>query len=332
MIVGTALAEWLANRDAQQLTSDAMDSSARKWARHPSLTELEAAVSAPGHKTPEALLAIARRYLDRSADIDELIRDMIAGARADPFFRPPFEALSNEIMQGLLLYHHANLLIALSVTRLDELAAKKAVKRRTGSINFAGHVTLMRFIDAGDALVTLWEAPRIGNEFAANEAASCRKVGQRRLADGDELVVDGRYQSFTIDHASRDMIYFQVVARAETAPVSVEYDSETKALMGASSTDEASSRIQLMVSLLRAMECQRAMPVLEASLGNPQFYTRWHVMREMLALNAEGSLPALKRMAEADPHPDIRLAAQQSLEMFFPEAERADAGDASCPA
>ena len=53
------------------------------------------------------------------------------------------------------------------------------------------------------------------------------------------MVIDGRYQSFTIEHAARDMVYFQVMVRAGAAPVSTEYDSETLSLIGASSTDEA---------------------------------------------------------------------------------------------
>jgi hypothetical protein len=47
-------------------------------------------------------------------------------------------------------------------------------------------------------------------------------------------------------------------------------------------------------------------------------------MREMLALDAEAALPALKRMAAGDPHPEIRAAALQTLGLFFDEAQAAD--------
>jgi len=332
MIAGAALAAWLADGEAQERSFQAVNACAHKWAHHPLLLELEGAVKALEPKTPEGLLAITRHYLDRTADIDEMIGDMIAAAKADPFFRPPFYALTNELMHGLLFYHHPDLSIALGVTGVDELAAKKSVKRPSGSINFTGYVTLMRFVSGGDAVLSLWEAPRIGDAFVAAEAGSCRMVGRRRIADGDELVFDGRYQSFTIEHAARDMVYFQATSRAQAAPVSVEYDSESKRPVGASSTDEASSRLGMMVSLLRAMECREAFPLIEQSLSSPQFYTRWHLMREMLALDAEAALPSLKRMAQADPHPDIRVAAQQALELFFPEETGVAAGGVECRA
>lgn len=328
MIIGAALAEWLADRDAQRRTGDAVDACIRKWAHHPSLAELDADVRAADPRTPEALLAMGRRYLDRSDDIEALMRDLIAESRADPFFQPPFGPLSNEIMQGLLLYQHPDLLITLCMTRLDELAGKKAFKRKSGSVNFIGYMTLLRFVQASGALLTIWEAPRIGKDFDASAAGRCHVAEQRRISDGEEVVIDGRYQSFTIDHAVGDIVYFHIMSPQGASSVSAEFDAETGELVGASSADEVASRIQMMATLLRAMECREAMPLLESALASPQFYTRWHVMREMLALDAEEALPALRRMAESDPHPDIRLAARESLDMFFPES----AGDLACPA
>ena len=39
------------------------------------------------------------------------------------------------------------------------------------------------------------------------EAGQCRLVDRRRIADGEEILVDGRYQSFVIEHASDDILY-----------------------------------------------------------------------------------------------------------------------------
>jgi HEAT repeat protein len=81
----------------------------------------------------------------------------------------------------------------------------------------------------------------------------------------------------------------------------------------------------MMVSLLRVMEREDALPLMIEALDSPQFYTRWHVMREMLALDAEGALPSLRRLAASDPHPEVRAAASQTLRLFFEE-------EATCPA
>jgi len=97
----------------------------------------------------------------------------------------------------------------------------------------------------------------------------------------------------------------------------VEYDSSSLTFVNASSTDEVASRVQLMVSLLRTMDRQDAVPLVAEALNSPRFYTRWHVMRELLAMDADAALPHLRRMAEADPHPEVRAAAVQTLAMFF---------------
>jgi hypothetical protein len=319
MIPGAALGRWLSDGGAQKLSYDRVEASAQRWSVQPLMTSLERELSDKPDQSPEQLIDAARRFMDRTADVEALMREMIAGSRQDPFFRPPFHPISSEVHNSLLLYHHPDLSISLGVTGLDALAAKKVARRGPASINFTGFLTLMRFLKAGNATLSFWEADPIDDNFSAAHAGRCRLVERRRLSDGEEFLVDGRHQSFVIEHVEGDILFFQAVARAGAAPVGVEHDSDTLECIGASSTDEASSRLQMMVSLLRALERDDAFPLFEAALASPQFYTRWHVMREMLAVDADAALPHLERMAQADPHPDIRAAAQQTLALFFPE-------------
>jgi len=209
------------------------------------------------------------------------------------------------------------------------LAAKKAGPRGATSIGLTGVTTLFRYLRSGGATISFWEAPPITDMFDASRAGNVRLVERRAIEDGEEIVIDGRYQSFIIDHATSDMIFFQALVRVDAAPVAAEYDSKTLSLIGASSTDEASSRVQMMVSLLRTMEREDAVPLIVAALDSPHFYTRWHIMRELLALDADAALPHLRRMAAGDPHPEVRAAAQQTLQLFFADAP---AGDVQCPA
>jgi len=330
MIPGAELAHWLADREAQQRSRDLVDASAGRFSLHPMMTQLERELSELADRTPEALIDAARRLMDRTGEIDAIMRELIASSRADPFFRPPFLPLSSEVHNSLLLYHHPDLSISLGVTGVEMLAAKKIGRRGPASINFTGFVTLLRFLKAGSATVSFWEAPPIADEFQASEAGQCRLVDRRVMADGEEILVDGRHRSFVIEHASDDILFFQAVARAGCAPVGAEYDSDSLAFLGASSTDEASSRLQMMVTLLRAMERDDAFPIFEEALAGAPFYTRWHIMREMLAMDADAALPALRRMAEHDPHPDIRAAARQSLALFF--ADQPEQGGNLCRA
>lgn len=332
MIPGPALATWIADRDAQKSSQARVDACVGKWSAHPLMTQVEREIFDLPRQTPEALIAVARRFLDRSGDIEAMMREFIATSRIDPFFRPPLSPITHGIFNSLLLYHHAELSIALGVTSVATLAAKKSGRSGAASINFAGHVMLLRFIKAGGAILSFWEAPPITATFEAARAGRCRLVERREIADGEEIVIDGRHQSFVIDHATSDMVYYQAVARGESAPVCAEYDADTLEFVGASSTDEVSSRIQMMTSLLRAMGRDEALPLLAESLDGWHFHTRWHIMREMLAMDAEAALPSLRRMAETDPHPDIRAAARQTLDLFFPDTPAAGEEAVSCRA
>jgi hypothetical protein len=331
MIPGAALAEWLSDRDAQRNTQQRLDSAAARWSAAPLITQLDREVVELDPRTPEALIAAARRFMDRTAEIDAMMAELIAGCREDPFFRPPFHPLVNEVHHSLLLYHHPELSVSLGVTGVDMLAAKKTGRSGPASINFNGYATLLRFLKAGNATLSFWETEPIADDFSADSTAPCRLVDCRRIQDGEEMIILGRHESFVIEHAENDILFFQAVARADAAPVGIEFDCDSLQFIGASSTDEASSRLQMMVSLLRALGREDAFALFEESLDSPQFYTRWHVMREMLAMDAEAALPSLRRMAAADPHPDIRAAAQQTLEIFFADQAPGQGGQ-PCPA
>lgn len=332
MIPGAELAAWLADKEAQSESQEGVETFARRWSVHPLMTQLERELTELPERTPVAVLNAARRFIDRSDDVEALVRDLIAASRADGFFRPPFHPISSEIHTGLLLFHSNDLSLALGVSGVEMLAAKKSGKRGPTSIGLSGLITLFRYVKAGNATVSFWEAPPIDENFVAGEAGTARFVERRRLKDGDEILIDGRHQSFIIEHADSDMVYFQALVRTGAAPITAEYDSQTLGFLSASSTDEASSRVQMMVSVLRAMERDDIVPlVAELIEATPQFYTRWHLMREMLAMDADASLPALRRMATADPHPEIRAVARQTLELFFPDAASSEGG-VLCPA
>lgn len=327
MIPSPAFATWLADRNAQRASLARVQSKAAKWGRDPFMAQLERKLSELDRPTPETVLELADEFMNDTSAMHRLLDDMIAGSHADPFFRPPFHSLSSTVHTALLLFDNPLLSIALGIVGVDKLAAKKLGHGGKGSIGFSGLVTKFRYLKAGGATLSFWEADPLGDDFVASQAGSARFAGQRQLQDGDELVSDGRRESFVIEHASTDMVYFQAAVRAGRAPVTAEYDRETLQFLGTSSTDEASSRVQIMASVLRVMDRDDALPLMEGQLADTHFYSRWHLMREMLALDAEAALPALKRMAAGDPHPEVRAAATRTLLAFFSDEE-----EVACPA
>jgi hypothetical protein len=296
---------------------------AAQWSGSELLGGLHRDLSALDGPAPDKVIAAARGFFDQVEAREDLIQGLIARCRADPFFMPPFSPLTSEIHTALLIFHHEHLSIALGVTGVDMLAAKKAHRRGPASVGFTGLWGLFRYLKAGEATVSFWETDPIDANFSAATVGQCRLTGRRRIRDGEEILVDGSRQSFIVDHASSDILYLQAMVRTGGAPLTAEFDSETRSFIGATSTDEASSRVQMMATLLREMDRADAMPLLREQLSSPHFYTRWHLMREMLALDAEGALPDLKRLAAQDPHPEVRAAAAQTLDLFFPDEPEA---------
>jgi hypothetical protein len=317
MIIDRELAAWLADPARKLASATTADLTARAWAGHELVQGLRRELEAIEPKTAEAVLAAAERFMNQEEQIAGFVRDLVAKSVADPFFQPAFLTLAGDISTGLVLYADRNVFISLAVAGVDALAAKKSGNRGPSSIAFTGLPTLFHVVKSGGATLSFWEAPRIGADFVGDRTGRCRMTEMRRIEDGERILIDGWTQSFVIEHATSDIILLQAAVHAECAPLALEYDSKTCEFIGASSTDEGSSRIEMMVSLMRAMDHKEAGPLLEELLESPHFFTRWYVMREYLGLDAEAALPSLRRLAGGDPHPHVRAAAQQTLAMFF---------------
>ncbi|WP_106638982.1 HEAT repeat domain-containing protein [Allosphingosinicella vermicomposti] len=321
MFTTSLLHEWLSDPARQAATHERVVAFSNRWIQHPLYTDTERQLAA-ANGSFEAVLAVAHAFLERDADITALVDDLIAEAAGDPFFSPPFSAPRTDLSTGIVLFESSPLDITLNVINADALAAKKVANRGKGTIGFPGIVTVYRYLKSGNALLSLWEAPEAGSDFSAGTAAGPRMTGRRQMSDGEVWMIDGRRESFIIEHASSDIVQLQAQIKIDSAPLAVEYDVETGALAGATATDEVSSRVQMMVTLLRLMGRDDAVPLIEQFLTNQPFFTRWHLMREFLALNAEAALPHLRRLALEDPHEEVRDAARQTLETFFPDGDR----------
>lgn len=323
MFVGAELAAWLNDPQRQAEAREAADEFTKRWIARPAVRELQHALRSLNPKTADAVLAAALQFMARADDLRDLVRDFNAVAAENPFFRPHFMLLGSDVAISLLLYGDPSVSISLGVTSADALAAKKGGKRGASSIAFSGLQSAFQFLKSGGATLSFWEAPESDGTFADDQGGHCRFVERRRVEDGEVLLLDGRTQSFVIEHASSDMVYLQAEVHVDRAPLAVEYDSRTLALVGASSTDEISSRVQMMVSLLRLMDRKDAAPIVARLIERAPFHTRWYLMRELLALDAEAALPVLGRLAESDPHPEVRATAAQTLKLFFGADEEA---------
>jgi hypothetical protein len=314
MTLAPELKAWLADRERQTRTQDKIDGFGRDWDRGAVQQAFGRAMAQLPEQSAEAVADAARALFADDSWVDALIGSLAVPMRADPFFDPPFRSMSSELHRGLIVFEDEHLSIGAGVTRVGQLAARKTARRGETSIGFTGRVSVIKFVKAGGARISLWEAPPITADFAASDAGQCARVGERQLADGDIVTIDGRFQGYVIEQARANLLVLQAEINLDAAPLSVEYDSATFAYVGCSATRDGASRIQMITTLLRKFGCDAAFPTLAGFLDHPDFFVRWHVMRELLGIDAAAALPHLKRMAARDPHGDVRRAARSVLD------------------
>jgi hypothetical protein len=326
MIVGKDLESWLADRPRQRATQAEIDAFGRDWDLGEVHRRFDEAFAANAAPTAEKVAAAASALFADDAWIDILIESLAAKMRADPYFNPPFHHLTTDVHSGLLVYEHEMVSIAVGVSTAAQVAAKKtAPNRGSTSVGFNGQYCVFKFVKAGGARFSFWEAPPITAGFTGADAGRCVRTGERDIDEGEILCVDGRRQSYVIERLRGNLLVLQASITLDQAPVLVEYDSASGAFVGCSAVDDTASRIQMITTLLRKLDCDAALPAMIDLLDHPDFFVRWHIMREMLGLDAEAALPHLKRMAATDPHPDPRRAARAVLDRLEAPAAKQQA-------
>jgi len=323
MTAAQQLQHWLSDRSAQRRTQRDIDAFGRAWNCGPVRKRFDTALAALRRPTAQAVAEAVGGLLTDDGWVDALIHGLTERLRADPFFDPPFRAINSDIHKGLIVLEHNWVSIAIGVAGAAELAAKKSSPRGATSVGFSGRLTLLKFVKAGGALLSFWEAPPITRAFSAADAGSCRRTGERRLADGEMLVVDGSRQGYVIEQAGANLLILQAEITCDQAPVAAEYDSASRRYVGCSANGDDASRIQMLSTLLRKLGGDEAFDAITPFLDHPDFFVRWHVMRELLGIDARAVMPALERMASQDPHPDVRRAAAAALGRMASEKRRA---------
>ena len=314
MISGEELAGWCRSRDRQRVTQREINAFAESWNDGAVNRRFAAAMATLPAPTAEAVISAISALFADDEWAASLVGSVAEAMRGDPFFEPPFRHLNSDIHQGLVAFEDDHVSLAIGVTDAARLAARKTSKRGRTSIAFSGQVDILKFVKAGGARLGFWAAPPILPSFTAADAGRCEPVGSRIMEDGEILVLDGRSQSFVIEHARSNLVVLQATVKHERAPLAVEYDSETREYVGCSAADDSASRVLMISTLLRKLDCAAAFPAIALFLDDPSFFVRWHVMRELLGLDAEAALPHLRRMAARDHHPETRRAARELLD------------------
>lgn len=310
MHVAPELARWRADRPVREAARQAARTRASPVAAETALGRFAAALPA---LAPEGIAEAAMALLADPGWLDALLAPAIAALRADPFFGVPFRAIDNGVQSGLLLLDRPEAAVAVSLVTPARLAARKRAAAGPRVIAFSGYDSCIRVLRAGGARLAFWAATPPDDGFSLATAPPCRYLGRRTLQDGALLRVDGRRESFVVEHAEAPLLLVQASIKAGAAPFALDFDPGTLACVGAGSTDDGAGRVELLAGLLGAIRHPRGGEALAACLGTLPFHARWRVMREWLALDAGRARIGLAAMAAGDPHPELRAAAAVAL-------------------
>ena len=144
-------------------------------------------------QSAEAVAEAARTLFADDGWVDRLIDSLAAPMRADPFFDPPFRAINSDIHSGLIVFEDEHMSVAAGVTRVAELAAKKNAKRGATSVGFTGRVSVLKFVKAGGARISFWEAPPITAAFTRGRGRAMRAHRRARSSrTARSSSIDGR--------------------------------------------------------------------------------------------------------------------------------------------
>jgi hypothetical protein len=292
------------------------------WRSQPRLAALHAALDALDEPGAEQVCALIAQSFADTGWIDQWIAAMARSALETRYFEPPLAPASNGFQRGMVVFAHPHVSISLNILPVDILAAKKM--RRTGpaAMVFTGSLSVQKFLRAGGARLRLWEAGAASETFSLADGHACRPAGRRDLADGDIVTLDGRTQSYVVEHATGDIVLLQAEIQRDRAPLLVEYDADSCIAVAAGSTNECASRSQMLISFLAAFGREGDEAVIEPFTHDGSFFLRWHATTELLRMNETRARSRLESMVDEDPHPDLREAAGSVLDLL-----RATAGE-----
>jgi hypothetical protein len=286
------------------------------WRSQPTLAALHDALDALDAPTAEQIRTLIEAAFADTAWVDLWIAAMARSALGSRYFQPPLAPTSNAFQRGIAVFAHPLVSVSLNILPLDVLAAKKMRRVGPAAVIFTGSVSVQKFLRAGGALLRMWEAEASSDTFSLADGHACRPAGHHPLVDGEIFTLDGRTQSYVIEHAVGDIVLLQAEIHADRAPLLVEYDAETCVAVAAGSTNDLASRSQMLISFLAAHGRQGDEAAIEPFTHDASFFLRWHATAELLRMNQARARARLHEMAHEDPHPDLREAARSTLEML----------------
>ncbi|WP_337848169.1 hypothetical protein [Sphingomonas sp.] len=256
-----------------------------------------------GLQHPDAIRAAAIALLSDCTWLAEVLAPLIAGLAADPWFAPAIRVQRDARRTALVLADLPALTLSASITAAAPLASAGPPSRFV----LPGRQRVTRYLRGGDAQVRRWQ--RIESDVPVR----CSEVAGETLADGMLTMQDGVREARLIVAAARDVVAVTATVKPGADALVREFAVADGRLLRQASADDAASRAELLLMLLRASGRTDAGACFDSVSHDAAPQLRWAAMREWLMLDAHAAHPRLTAMAANDSDAAVRAASRRTL-------------------
>jgi len=243
------------------------------------------------------------RFINRLTDMNWIrsLLDRILSPNFDLLhLAPQLKAHEESYFNVLEIFWHSKLNMFLSIVNAERAEAFSAPDP---NFNVMGFTTYLCFLEGGPATVKVFD---VGNGKLT--------VEDRVVGPGDVIPVRGAQNSMKFMSCKKDLAVLAINSLSTRTHDVLRYSVADGKMIRRSTNDVEAQRFFLYSTVLRLMERTDATEAFAKLLQHDEPTLRWHVMRELLALDALAARPHLEHMAISDPDPVVRKTASDTLE------------------
>ena len=246
----------------------------------------------------------------------DCVREELNGYSASALYSPTARVLAAGPFTGLILHEDERMRLTLmSLSPVGHKLKRHRVSVSGGQgVTIPGSDSVVRFLKADGAVLRIWEVePFMGDQALGQRVLpDCRR---QTVKSGDVVRLVGARHGMSVEHTRGPIVFIMATCLMSRSSVNAHYDESSGSLHSFTAADMASSRVQLLATMLREVG-QAGFESLVSQLNHGDHFVRWHVMREMIAMDAERATPFLLNIAREDPHPQVRDAAGKVSDMM----------------
>ena len=199
--------------------------------------------------------------------------------------------------------------------------SKNKKKLKTAETGVKGNVTFPSgraeyVVLKGEMKVRVWRIKSFGDDTDFGEWDSGLECDEPIILKAGDRLRQADFESLEHLAHSEPCLYLYTQMGFGSVPVDISVNTGTGKINGVSAANPLSSRLQMQATLLRMLGRVDAYGTLAELLDNEAHFVRWHVMRELLVLDKDRTLPRLREMSITDPQPAVRRAAEKTLQMI----------------